>query len=138
MYGEVPGAQAEYLRVPHADFMPIKVPDGPPDDRFLFLSDVLPTAWQAVAYADVPADGTLLVLGLGPIGDMATRVAGHLGHRVIGVDRVPERLARARSPLAVEPMPWSTRSAWRHTARRWPSWAGGCSTWSRNGSRQPS
>ena len=92
-----PGAQAEYRRVPHADFMPIKVPEGPPDDRFLYLSDVLPTAWQAVAYADVPADGTLLVLGLGPIGDLACRIAGHLGHRVIGVDRVPERLERARA-----------------------------------------
>jgi threonine dehydrogenase-like Zn-dependent dehydrogenase len=97
LYGEVPGAQAEYLRVPHADFMPIKVPDGPPDDRFVFLSDVLPTAWQAVAYADVPADGTLLVLGLGPIGDMSARIATHLGHRVIGVDRVPERLARVQA-----------------------------------------
>lgn len=97
LYGEVPGAQAEYLRVPHADFMPIKVPEGPSDDRFLFLSDVLPTAWQAVAYADVPDDGTLLVLGLGPIGDMAARIALHQGRRVIGVDRVPERLERARA-----------------------------------------
>ena len=54
LYGEVPGGQAEFLRVPQAQFMPIKVPEGPPDERFLFLSDVLPTAWQAVAYADVP------------------------------------------------------------------------------------
>jgi threonine dehydrogenase-like Zn-dependent dehydrogenase len=97
LYGEVPGAQAEYLRVPQAQFMPIKVPEGPRDERFLFLSDVLPTAWQAVAYADVPKDGTLLVLGLGPIGDMASRIAMHLGYRVIGVDRVPERLARVRA-----------------------------------------
>jgi S-(hydroxymethyl)glutathione dehydrogenase/alcohol dehydrogenase len=97
LYGEVPGAQAEFLRVPQAQFMPIKVPEGPSDDRFLYLSDVLPTAWQAVAYADVPPDGTLLVLGLGPIGDMAARIAHHLGRRVIGVDRVPERLARARA-----------------------------------------
>jgi S-(hydroxymethyl)glutathione dehydrogenase/alcohol dehydrogenase len=95
LYGEVPGAQAEYLRVPQAQFMPIKVPEGPPDERFLFLSDVLPTAWQSVEYADVPKDGTLLVLGLGPIGDMATRIAIHHGRRVIAVDRVPERLARA-------------------------------------------
>ena len=96
LYGEVPGAQAEYLRVPQAQFMPIKVPDGPPDERFLFLSDVLPTAWQSVVYADVPKDGTLLVLGLGPIGDMATRIALHRGFRVIAVDLVPERLERAR------------------------------------------
>jgi S-(hydroxymethyl)glutathione dehydrogenase/alcohol dehydrogenase len=97
LYGEVPGAQAEFLRVPQAQFMPIKVPQGPPDERFLFLSDVLPTAWQSVAYADVPEDGTLLVLGLGPIGDMASRIALHRGFRVIGVDRVPERLARVRA-----------------------------------------
>jgi threonine dehydrogenase-like Zn-dependent dehydrogenase len=76
--------------------MPIKVPEGPPDERFLFLSDVLPTAWQSVVYADVPDGGTLLVLGLGPIGDMATRIALHQGFRVIAVDLVPERLARAQ------------------------------------------
>ena len=97
LYGEVPGAQAEYLRVPQAQFMPIKVPEGPADERFLYLSDVLPTAWQSLEYADVPDDGTLLVLGLGPIGDMATRIALHRGRRVIGVDLVPERLERARS-----------------------------------------
>ena len=97
LYGEVPGGQAEYLRVPQAQFTHIKVPDGPVDERFLFLSDVLPTAWQAFVYAGVPDDGTLLVLGLGPIGDMATRIALHRGFRVIAVDLVPERLARARS-----------------------------------------
>ena len=97
LYGEVPGAQAEYLRVPQAQFMPIKVPEGPADERFLFLSDVLPTAWQSVVYADVPKDGTLLVLGLGPIGDMATRIALRQGFRVIAVDLVPERLERARA-----------------------------------------
>jgi threonine dehydrogenase-like Zn-dependent dehydrogenase len=97
LYGQVPGGQAELLRVPQAQFGPIKVPQGPPDDRFVYLSDVLPTAWQAVAYADVPAGGSLAVLGLGPIGDMSCRVALHRGvQRVIGVDLVPERLERAR------------------------------------------
>lgn len=94
LYGQVPGGQAEGLRVPFGDTLPIKVPHGPVDDRFLFLSDVLPTAWQGVEYADVPPGGTLLVLGVGPIGDMACRVALHRGLRVIAVDRVPERLAR--------------------------------------------
>jgi threonine dehydrogenase-like Zn-dependent dehydrogenase len=94
MYGQVPGGQAEYLRVQFADFLPVKVPEGPPDDRFLFLSDVLPTAWQAVRYADVPDGGTLLVMGAGPIGDMAARIAMREGCRVIVVDRVPERLKR--------------------------------------------
>src|SRR3954449_11924533 len=96
LYGEVPGGQAELLRVPEAQFMPIKVPDGPPDERFLYLSDVLPTAWQAVAYADVPEGGTLLVLGLGPIGSMACRIACRRNIRVFGVDLVDERLNRAR------------------------------------------
>ncbi|MEV7979283.1 zinc-dependent alcohol dehydrogenase [Streptomyces sp. NPDC086519] len=96
LYGAVPGAQAEYLRVPQAHYGPIKVPEGPSDDRFVYLSDVLPTAWQAVEYAAVPPGGTLAVLGLGPIGDMACRLARARGaERVFGVDLVPERLARA-------------------------------------------
>ncbi|MEV6117044.1 zinc-dependent alcohol dehydrogenase [Streptomyces sp. NPDC052109] len=96
LYGAVPGAQAEYLRVPQAQFGPMKVPEGPPDDRFVYLSDVLPTAWQAVEYAAVPPGGTLAVLGLGPIGDMACRIAKARGaERVFGIDLVPERLARA-------------------------------------------
>jgi threonine dehydrogenase-like Zn-dependent dehydrogenase len=94
LYGQVPGGQAELLRVPFGNFLPIKVPEGPSDDRFVFLSDVLPTAWQGVEYAAVPDGGTLVVLGLGPIGDMAARVAMHRGVRVLGVDLVPERLAR--------------------------------------------
>ncbi|MEU1084486.1 zinc-dependent alcohol dehydrogenase [Streptomyces sp. NPDC005908] len=97
LYGAVPGAQAEYLRVPQAQYGPIKVPEGPADDRFVYLSDVLPTAWQAVAYADVPEGGSVAVLGLGPIGDMACRVAQAKGAgRVFGVDLVPERLRRAK------------------------------------------
>jgi threonine dehydrogenase-like Zn-dependent dehydrogenase len=96
LYGQVPGGQAELLRVPQAQYGPIKVPDGPPDDRFLFLSDVLPTAWQAVQYAGVEPGGSLAVLGLGPIGEMCTRIAQHLGvETVIGLDLVPERLARS-------------------------------------------
>jgi threonine dehydrogenase-like Zn-dependent dehydrogenase len=97
LYGQVPGAQAEYLRVPHADFTHIKVPDGPPDERFVLLSDVLPTAWQAVEYADIPDGGTVAVLGLGPIGEMAARIAVHRGHRVIGVDLESARLRRSAS-----------------------------------------
>lgn len=96
LYGQVPGGQAELLRVPQAQFTHIKVPEGPPDSRFVYLSDVLPTAWQAVAYAGIPEGGSVTVLGLGPIGDMAARIAAHLGYDVIAVDRVPERLARAQ------------------------------------------
>jgi threonine dehydrogenase-like Zn-dependent dehydrogenase len=96
LYGQVPGGQAEFLRVPQAQYGPIKVPDGPPDDRFVYLSDVLPTAWQAVRYAAIPDGGTVTVLGLGPIGDMSARIAQHLGARVTADDLVPERLTRAR------------------------------------------
>jgi len=96
LYGEVPGGQAELLRVPQAQYGPIKVPEGPPDDRFLFLSDVLPTAWQAVQYAQIPDGGSVAVIGLGPIGEMSCRIAQHLGAgTVIGLDLVPERLQRA-------------------------------------------
>ncbi len=95
LYGAIPGGQAEYLRVPHADFGPIKVPEGAADERYLYLSDILPTAWQAFEYADVPEGGTLAVFGLGPVGQLTARIARNAGRRVIGVDRVPERLALA-------------------------------------------
>ncbi|MFD9461243.1 zinc-dependent alcohol dehydrogenase [Streptomyces sp. NPDC060027] len=98
LYGQVPGGQAEYLRVPFGNTLPIAVPPGPPDDRFVYLSDVLPTAWQAVDYAAVPPGGSVAVLGLGPIGDMCTRIAAHRGAgTVIGIDLVPERLDRVKA-----------------------------------------
>ncbi|MFF3492151.1 alcohol dehydrogenase catalytic domain-containing protein [Streptomyces sp. NPDC002795] len=96
LYGQVPGGQAELLRVPFGNTLPIKVEHGPPDQRYLYLSDVLPTAWQSVSYADIPQGGSVTVIGLGPIGEMAARIALHRGaSQVIGVDLVPERLARA-------------------------------------------
>ena len=96
LYGSVPGGQAQFLRVPQAQFGPVKIPHGPPDEQFLYLSDILPTAYQAVAYADTPKDGTMAVLGLGPVGQLAARIGLHLGvGRVIGVDPVPERRAAA-------------------------------------------
>jgi threonine dehydrogenase-like Zn-dependent dehydrogenase len=97
LYGQVAGGQAEFLRVPQAHYGPVKVPEGPPDDRFVYLSDVLPTAWQAVHYTDTPGQGVIAVLGLGPIGEMCCRMAQHLGNEVIGIDMVPDRLARARA-----------------------------------------
>ncbi|CAN5398959.1 zinc-dependent alcohol dehydrogenase [soil metagenome] len=97
LYGSVPGGQAEYLRVPQAHFGPIKVPEGVADERYLYLSDILPTAWQAFEFADVPEEGTLAVFGLGPVGQLTARIALNAGRRVIGVDRVAERLDLARS-----------------------------------------
>jgi threonine dehydrogenase-like Zn-dependent dehydrogenase len=104
LYGQVPGGQAEYLRVPQAQFGPIKVPEGPPDERYVYLSDVLPTAWQAVQYAAVPEGGTAAVYGLGPIGQMCARIALQQGAgRVFGVDLVEERLEMA-SRHGIEPV----------------------------------
>src|SRR5829696_7266409 len=100
LYGEVPGGQAEFLRVLQAQYGPIKVPEeeaeGMPDDRFVYLSDVLPTSWQAVEYAGVPDGGSVAIFSLGPIGQMCSRIARHKGYRVIGVDLVTERLDMAR------------------------------------------
>ena len=95
LYGQVPGGQAEYLRVPHGDYGAIKVGSDLPDHRYLFLSDILPTAWQGVRYADVPEEGSLAVFGLGPVGQLAARIGRHLGYRVLGIDPVPERRAMA-------------------------------------------
>jgi threonine dehydrogenase-like Zn-dependent dehydrogenase len=68
LYGQIPGGQEEYLRVPQAHFGPIKVPNEGPDEQYIYLSDVLPTAWQAVEYANIPKEGSVTVVGLGPIG----------------------------------------------------------------------
>jgi threonine dehydrogenase-like Zn-dependent dehydrogenase len=95
LYGSVPGGQAEKLRVPFADFNAQKVGTELPDHRYLFLSDILPTAWQGVQYAELPEGGVLGVIGLGPVGQFAARIGKHLGHRVIAVDPVPERRAMA-------------------------------------------
>ena len=95
LYGAVPGGQAELLRVPEAHVGLVPVPHDGPDERYLFLTDVLPTAMQAVRYADVPEGGTLAVWGLGPIGQMAARIAVRDGATVFGVDPVAERRAMA-------------------------------------------
>ncbi len=96
LYGSVPGGQAEYLRVPQAHYGPIKVDQTGPDEKYLFLSDIIPTAWQAVKYAATPDGGSLVVFGLGPVGQFATRIGKHLGLRVIGVDPVADRRAMAQ------------------------------------------
>lgn len=95
LYGQVPGGQAELLRVPLADYNAVKVGTELPDERYLFLSDILPTAWQGVKFAAVPDGGTLVVFGLGPVGQFATRVGKHLGYDVMAIDPVPERRAMA-------------------------------------------
>ncbi len=103
LYGAVPGGQAELVRVPHADFGPVKVPvDGHPDERYLYLSDILPTAWQGVKWADVPEGGSLVVVGAGPVGQLAIRSARQMGvEKIIALDLVPERLQRAQDSGAL-------------------------------------
>ncbi|GAB3844581.1 alcohol dehydrogenase catalytic domain-containing protein [Nesterenkonia populi] len=91
LYGQIPGGQAQYLRVPYADYGPIKVGDELPDHRYLFLSDVLPTAWQAVAYANVSEGDSVAVIGLGPIGQFSARIAKHLGMHVYAIEPEAER-----------------------------------------------
>ena len=94
--GGYPGGQAEYLRVPFADTTHVKVPDGIPDEKLLFLSDILPTGWQAAVQCDIQPDDTVAIWGCGPVGQMAIRSALLLGAKqVIGIDHLPERLMMA-------------------------------------------
>jgi len=95
LYGQVPGGQAEYLRVRLADYNTIPVGEEYPDERYLFLSDILPTAWQGVKYTNARPGGTIAIMGLGPVGQFAARVARHLGYETLAVDPVPERRAMA-------------------------------------------
>jgi threonine dehydrogenase-like Zn-dependent dehydrogenase len=95
LYGSTPGGQAERMRVLRADYNLLKVGSDLPDDRYLFLSDILPTAWQGVEYAGVEPGGSIAVVGLGPVGQFAARIARLRGYEVFGVDPVPERRALA-------------------------------------------
>ena len=91
-----PAARPSTCASPRRTSARSRCPTGPPDERYVYLSDVLPTAWQAVQYAAIPEGGTVAVYGLGPIGQMSARIARHQGAgRVFGVDLVPERLEMA-------------------------------------------
>lgn len=100
--GGYPGGQAEYLRVPFADSTHIKVPDGIPDEKLLFLSDIFPTGWQAAAQCDIEPTDTVAIWGCGPVGQMAIRSAILLGAKqVVAIDCVPERLGMAEAGGAI-------------------------------------
>ena len=109
--GGYAGGQAEYLRVPFADTTHIKVPkNGLSDEQLLFLSDILPTGWQAAVQCDIQPDDTVAIWGAGPVGQMAIRSAVLLGARqVIAIDRLPERLSMAQAGGAV-PINFETES----------------------------
>ena len=100
--GGYPGGQAEYLRVPFADATHIKVPNGIPDEKLLFLSDIFPTGWQAAVQCDIQPTDTVAIWGCGPVGQMTIRSAILLGAKqVIAIDRIPERLAMAEAGGAI-------------------------------------
>jgi threonine dehydrogenase-like Zn-dependent dehydrogenase len=100
--GGYPGGQAEYLRVPYADATHIKVPDGLTDEQVLFLSDILPTGWQAAVHCDIAPTDTVAIWGAGPVGQMAIRSAMMLGAKqVVAIDRLPERLSMAEAGGAI-------------------------------------
>lgn len=103
MLGGYPGGQAQYLRVPHADVGPIKIPDGIPDEKVLFLSDILPTGYMAAENAEIEPGDTVAVWGCGPVGQFAIQSAWMFGAgRVIAIDRVPERLRMAETVSKAE------------------------------------
>ena len=100
--GGYPGGQAEYVRVPFADFTPVKIPDGLTDEQVLFLGDIFPTGWQAAVQCDIEPADTVAIWGAGPVGQFAIRSAILLGAKqVVAIDRVPERLEMARAAGAI-------------------------------------
>jgi S-(hydroxymethyl)glutathione dehydrogenase/alcohol dehydrogenase len=97
LYGGYSGGQAEYVRVPYADYGPRKVPEGLSDNQVLFLTDIFPTGWVGVEWANLKGGETVAVFGCGPVGIMAQKAAWLKGaKRVIGIDILPYRLERAK------------------------------------------
>jgi threonine dehydrogenase-like Zn-dependent dehydrogenase len=108
MFGGYSGGQAQYVRVPFADVNPVKVPNGLPDEKVLFLTDIFPTGYQAAEQCDIQPGDTVAVWGCGPVGLFAIRSAWMLGaERVIAIDRFRERLDLARSDGRTETLDYS-------------------------------
>jgi threonine dehydrogenase-like Zn-dependent dehydrogenase len=100
--GGYPGGQAEYVRVPYADFTPVLIPDGLTDEQVLFLGDIFPTGWQAAVQCDIQPTDTVAIWGAGPVGQFTVRSAVILGAKqVVCIDNVPERLAMAKAGGAI-------------------------------------
>ena len=98
MLGGYAGGQAEYVRVPFADVGPMKIPEGLPDEKVVFLTDIFPTGYQAAENCNIHSGDTVAVWGCGPVGQFAIRSAYLLGaHRVVAIDSVPERLRLAEA-----------------------------------------
>ncbi|KTT25585.1 alcohol dehydrogenase [Pseudomonas oryzihabitans] len=105
LYGGVPGGQAEYVRVPKANTGPFKVPGTLADEKVLFLSDILPTAWQAVLNAGIGQGSSIAIYGAGPVGLLSAACARMLGaERIFMVDHHPYRLTYAQQTYGVIPI----------------------------------
>ncbi len=103
LYGPYQGGQAEYVRVPYADFGPRKVPEGVTDEQALFLSDIIPTGWTGADWCELEGGETVAVFGCGPVGIMALRAAKLIGaERIIGIDILDYRLAFAKKLTGCE------------------------------------
>ncbi len=97
LFGGFAGGQAEYVRIPYADVGPMKVPNGLPDEKVIFLTDIFPTGFMAAENCNIQEGDTVAVWGCGPVGQFAIRSAFLLGaHQVIAIDDVPERLHMAQ------------------------------------------
>jgi threonine dehydrogenase-like Zn-dependent dehydrogenase len=113
MLGGFAGGQAEYARVPFADVGPLKVPEGMPDEKVLFLSDIFPTGYMGAEMCDIRPGDTIAVWGCGPVGQFAMASAYLLGaERVIGIDRFPDRLAMAREKAKAETINYEETSVY--------------------------
>ncbi len=105
LYGGVPGGQAEYVRVPKGNVGPFKVPGSLPDEKVLFLTDILPTAWQAVTNANVGKGSSVAIYGAGPVGLLSAACARMLGAEMIFmVDHNHYRLEFARNTYGAIPV----------------------------------
>ena len=105
MYGGYAGGQAEYARVVFADTNAMKIPDGIPDEKVLFLTDILPTGYMAAENCEIQPGDVVAVWGAGPVGLFAIASARLLGaERIIAIDRIPERLALAQEQWGAEPL----------------------------------
>jgi len=105
MYGGFAGGQAEYVRVPFADVGALKIPDHLPDEKALFLTDIFPTGYMAAENCDIKPGDTVAVWGCGPVGLFAIKSAYLIGAaRVIAIDFVPGRLAKARDQCNAVPV----------------------------------
>jgi threonine dehydrogenase-like Zn-dependent dehydrogenase len=108
LYGGYAGGQAQYVRVPFADVSPLKIPESLPDEKVLFLTDILPTGWQAAEQCNIKPGDVVAVWGCGPVGQFAIASARLLGaERVIAIDRFPERLRMAQQHSKAEVLDYS-------------------------------